>query len=437
MFAVVHIVPLAEEVGAVLQLILGTQPQCKVIRIVGIGGEFEFLARVGIHADPRCTRDNPRTCAEGCAALADLRVELVASADVVHAKRRVHALFFADIKVEIRTPVIRLAAVHRIYFRRNLDVLQPPHEPARLVCHRTCIVDECARVLLCLLVPRDRLDALGDVQDALGGGGDVFKRLSEILRCLRVGADGLKIRHDALDARRGLCKIRRHRIHICEHSVQVAAILVRHLLQGRCQTVEVGGHLLHVDNELHHRALEAGGTDNVVDGGEHCLDLNNHLVQLCKHGIHAHLVLAVEIIPIRVKIDIGRGCDDDEFIPHDARLPNGDGRAARNLHAVPNSHGDSDPQPIAHDLLDLSNGNTREEHLRLGVQPDGAAKSRVEHIVLTAAKAQSAKEHDDGDEECRPSECKCSDLCLCAHAPTSLRWCSVRKNACTRSSLIS
>ena len=298
-------------------------------------------------------------------------------------------------------------------------------------------MDECARVLLCLLVPRDRLDTLGNVQDTLGGGGDVFKRLSEILRCLRVGADGLKIRHDALDARGGLREIRRHRVHICEHGMQVAAVLVRHLLQGRCQTVEVRGHLLHVDNELHHRALKAGGTDNVVDGGEHCLDLNNHLVQLGEHRIHAHLVLAVKIISIRIKIDIGRGCDDDEFIPHDARLPDGNGRAAWNLHTVLNTHRDSDTRAVADDLLDLPDGNARKEYLRLGIQSDCTAKPRIEHIILTAAKAQSAKEHDDGDEECRPSECKCSDLCLCAHAPTSLRWCSVRKNACTRSSLIS
>ena len=219
--------------------------------------------------------------------------------------------------------------------------------------------------------------------------------------------------------------------------MQIAAILRRHLLERRGQPVEVCRHLLHVDDELHHRGLEAGRANDVVDRREHCLDLNNHLVQLGEHRVHAHLVRAVEVVAARVEVRAGRRCDDDEFIPHDAGLPDGDGGAARDFHTVLNDEGDGDPRTIVHNLLDVPDGNAREEHLRLRVQSDGAPEACVDGIVLTPAEAQPTKEHDDGNEERRASECKCADLCLSTHAPASLRWCSVRKNACTRSSFIS
>ena len=418
-------------------MVLRAQTEGRIVRVVGVGGEFEFLARIGVHADAHSARDDARTCTKGIAARADLCVEFIAAANVVDAEGRVHPLRLADIEVEVRAPVVRLAAVHGIDLRRDLDVLQSSHESVRLVRHRARVVDEGARVLLRLLVARDRLNALRDPQHTLGGLRDVRECLFQILCRLRICADGLEVRHDALDARRGLCEVCRHGVHIGKHFVQIAAILRRHLLKRRSQPVEMRRHMLHVDDELDHRGLEAGRADDVVDGGEHCLDLNNHLVQLGEHGVHAHLVRAVEVVTARVEVRARGRRDDDEFVPHDAGLTDGDGGAARNLHTVLNDEGDGDTRTVIHDLLDVPDRDAGEEHLRLGVQPDGTPEARIDRIVMPAAKPQSAKEHNDGNEKRRASECKCADLCLSTHAPASLRWCSVRKNACTRSSFIS
>ena len=126
---------------------------------------------------------------------------------------------------------------------------------------------------------------------------------------------------------------------------------------------------------------------------------------------------------------MGRRRDDDEFIPHNAGLSDGNGRAARDLYPILYAHGDGNPRSVVHDLLHLPDGNAREEHLRLRIQPNGTPEACIEHIVLPAAKAQPSKEHNHGDEECDSPERKRPNLCLSTHAPASLRWCSVRKNA--------
>ena len=180
-------------------------------------------------------------------------------------------------------------------------------------------------------------------------------------------------------------------------------------------------HMLHVGHELHHRCLESGRSYDGIDGGEHLLDEDNHFIQLGEHGIHAHLVCAVEIVTVPIVIRRGGRRDDDEFIPHDAGLRDGDGRAARNLHAVLDHHGDGDACAVARDILYAPDGNARKEHLGLGIEPDRAAKAGVQRIVMAPAETQSAEEHNNRDKErCSPQR-KGADLCLSTHAPASLR----------------
>ena len=84
-------------------------------------------------------------------------------------------------------------------------------------------------------------------------------------------------------------------------------------------------------------------------------------------------------------------------------------------------HGDGDARPIAHNVLHMPDRHAREEHLCLRIQPDGAMKSRVQRVIAAAAEAQSAEEYDDSDQEDHTSEGKRPHLCLCTHAPASLR----------------
>ena len=276
-------------------------------------------------------------------------------------------------------------------------------------------------ILLCLRVARHRLDARGDACDAPRGIGDIRKRLAQVLRRRGVCSDPLKVRHDALDARRALREVRRHGIHVHEDAAQVAAILRRHLLQRRREPVEVRRDVLHVDGELHDGGLEARCAHDGVDGGEHLLHEDDHLVQLDEHRVHPHLIRAVEIVAVCVGVAVPVRRDDDEFIPHDAGLPDGDGGAARDLHPTLYDHGDGDARPVAHNILHMPDGHAREEHLCLRIQPDGAVKSRVQCVVAAAAEAQSAEEYDDSDQEDHASEGKRPHLCLCTHAPASLR----------------
>ena len=219
-------------------------------------------------------------------------------------------------------------------------------------------MNECACVLLRLRIARHRLDACSDMCDASRGIRDVREGLAEVLRRRRVSANRFQVRHDALDARRTLRKVCRHGVHVHKNAVQVAAILRRHLLQRRREPVEVRRHTFHVDDKLHDRGLEPRRPHNGVDGGEHILHEDDHLVQLDEHCVHPHLIRAVEIVAAHVGITVPVWCDDDEFISHDAGLSNGDGRAARNLHPMLNDHGDGDPCPIAHNVLHAADGHT-------------------------------------------------------------------------------
>ena len=74
---VVHVIPLAEEIRAAAQLVLRTQAKRDIIRVVGIGGEFKLLPRIGIDTDAGCPCDDACTRAERSAACSDLRIELV------------------------------------------------------------------------------------------------------------------------------------------------------------------------------------------------------------------------------------------------------------------------------------------------------------------------------------------------------------------------
>ena len=282
-------------------------------------------------------------------------------------------------------------------------------------------MDEGTCILLRLRVARHRLDARGDACDAPRGVGDVREGLTQVLRRRGVCSDALKVRHDALDARRALRKIRRHGVHIHEDAAQVAAILRRHLLQRRREPVEVRRDVLHVDGKLHDGGLEARCAHDGVDGGEHLLHEDDHLVQLDEHRVHPHLIRAVEVVAVCIGIAVPVRRDDDEFIPHDAGLSDGDSRAARDLHPTLYDHGDGDARPVAHNVLHMPDRHAREEHLCLRVQPDGAVKSRVQCVVAAAAEAQSAEEYDDSDQEDHASEGKRPHLCLCTHAPASLR----------------
>ena len=165
--------------------------------------------------------------------------------------------------------------------------------------------------------------------------------------------------------------------------------------------------------------------------------MDNHLVQLDEHGVHPHLILTIEIVSTAIVVRPRRGRDDDKFIPHDAGLGDGDGGATRNFYAVMNRHGNCDASAVTDNILHLSDGNTREEHLRLWIEPNGTAKTCIEHIVMAAAEAQPAKEQNDRKQQPQSSQCKRANLRLGTHACSSLRWWSARKNACTRASCMS
>ena len=149
-----------------MHLILRAQTNSEIIRVIGVGREFEFIPCEGIDADPCRTRNNARARAECRSAQAYLCVKFIAAADVINAKRGVHPLRFAYVEIEVRPPVVRLAAVHGVDLRRDLYAPESSHQPVCLVGHRTCVVDEGARVLLRLHISGHRLDPLGNARDA-------------------------------------------------------------------------------------------------------------------------------------------------------------------------------------------------------------------------------------------------------------------------------
>ena len=106
------------------------------------------------------------------------------------------------------------------------------------------------RILLRLCIPRNGFDVLCDVRNALGRLCDVRKCFLEILRCRRICTDGLKIRHNALNALCRLHEVAGHDVHIGNRAAEVAAVLLCHLLKCRREAVKMRRHLLHIDNKL-------------------------------------------------------------------------------------------------------------------------------------------------------------------------------------------
>ena len=116
-----NVMPFTEQISRVRDLVLRFQSNFLVLQIVCFRRNPQFTADIVIDTDAGLAGNNARARIQLVKLFADLRIQLIAVADVFNAEHQTH-IFILHVDIEVRIPIMRLAGVFQFDFRRHFGL---------------------------------------------------------------------------------------------------------------------------------------------------------------------------------------------------------------------------------------------------------------------------------------------------------------------------